>query len=79
MYHKGRSYTFEKAVDGYQLLVPLPFVTKSDIDLQQVGDELVIQVGSQKRTMVLPRALVGMRIHGAKLEDDVLKVQFAPT
>lgn len=78
VYHKGRSYTFEKAADGYQLLVPLPFVTKSDIDLQQVGDELVIQVGSQKRTMILPRALVGMRIHGAKLEDDVLKVQFAP-
>jgi len=79
VYHKGRSYTFEKAADGYQLLVPLPFVTKSDIDLQQVGDELVIQVGSQKRTLILPRALIGMRIHGAKLEDDVLKVQFAPT
>ena len=79
VYHKDRSYTFEKAADGYQLLVPLPFVTKSDIDLQQVGDELVIQVGSQKRTLILPRALIGMRIHGAKLEDDVLKVQFAPT
>jgi len=79
VYHKDRSYTFEKAADGYQLLVPLPFVTKSDIDLQQVGDELVIQVGSQKRTLILPRALIGMRIHVAKLEDDVLKVQFAPT
>ena len=78
IYHRGRSYTFEKAAGGYHLLVPLPFVTKSDIDLQQVGDELVIQVGSQKRALILPRALIGMRIHGAKLEGDVLRIQFAP-
>ncbi len=77
IYHRGRSYTFEKVEDGYHLLVPLPFVTKSDIDLQQVGDELVIQVGSQKRALILPRALIGMRINGAKLEGDVLRVQFA--
>ena len=79
IYHTGRSYTFQKVDDGYNLLMPLPFVTKSDIDLQQVGDELVIQVGSQKRALILPRALIGMRILGAKLEDDVLKVQFAPS
>jgi arsenite-transporting ATPase len=78
IYHQGRTYSFEKTDQGYQLVVPLPFVTKSDIDLQQVGDELIIQVGSQKRTMILPRALIGMQTRGAKLEDDVLKVQFVP-
>jgi arsenite/tail-anchored protein-transporting ATPase len=78
VYHEGRSYSFEKSAEGYQLLVPLPFVSKSDIGVQQVGDELILQVGSQKRNLILPRALIGMKIRGAKLDEDVLKVQFAP-
>ncbi len=76
IYHRGRSYNYEKTADGYQLLVPLPFVTRTDVDLQQVGDELVVQVGSQKRAMILPRALVGMRVSSAKMEDDLLRVSF---
>lgn len=78
IYHQGRGHTFEKLVDGYQLLIPLPFATKAEINLQQVGDELVVQVGSQKRNVVLPRALVGMQTQGAKLEHGVLKIRFAP-
>lgn len=79
LFHRGRSYSFEKGEGDYQLLMPLPFATKSDVDLKQVGDELVIQVGNQKRTLILPRALIGLRVQGAKLEGDTLKIRFAPS
>ncbi len=78
VFHKGRSYDFEKLDRGYQLLLPLTFASKDDVDLRQVGDELVLQVGNQRRTLILPRALVGMEIQGAKMEGDTLKVRFAP-
>jgi arsenite-transporting ATPase len=78
VFHRGRSYDFEKLDKGYQLLLPLVFASKDSLDLKQVGDELVVQVGNQRRTLVLPRALVGMQIRGAKLEENTLKVRFAP-
>lgn len=76
VFHEGKSYSFEKTENGYRLIMPLPFVTKSEVSLQQIGDELVIQVGSQKRNLILPRALVGMQTRGAKLEEEVLRVEF---
>lgn len=79
VYHWGRTYTFEKVGDGYQLLLPLPFASKSDVDLKQLGDELIVQVGNQKRNLVLPRALMGMRTRSAKLEGGTLSIRFAPS
>lgn len=77
IYYQGRSYTFEKWDAGYQLLLPLPFAAKSDVNLKQVGDELIVHVGNQKRNLILPRALVGLRTRSAKLEDGTLKIRFA--
>jgi len=76
VYYHGRGFTFERWDGGYQLLLPLPFTTKSDVDLKQVGEELIVTVGSQKRNLVLPRALVGLRAQGARLEQDTLKIRF---
>ncbi len=78
VFYQGKSYSFEKTEQGYNLIMPLPFAAKSDVNLQQVGDELVIQVGSQKRNLILPRALVGMHTRGARLEDEILRVEFVP-
>lgn len=77
VFYRGRSYDFEKLEQGYQLLLPLVFASKDDVDLRQVGDELVVQVGNQRRTLILPRALIGMEVRGAKMEGDTLKVRFA--
>jgi arsenite-transporting ATPase len=78
VFHHGKGYDFEKTAEGYQLVMPLPFITKSEVDLQQVGDELVIHVGSQRRNLILPRALVGMQTRGARLDGELLRVNFAP-
>lgn len=78
IYHKGRSYTFEKWDGGYQLLLTLPFATKGDVGLKRVGEELIIHVGNHRRNLILPKALAGLRTEGASFEGDTLKIRFVP-
>ncbi|MGE5617661.1 MAG: ArsA family ATPase [Sphingomonadaceae bacterium] len=76
--HRGRGYSFEKTEKGYELLLPLSFTHREDVDLRHIGDELVIQVGNQRRVLILPRALIGMDVRGAKMDGDTLKIRFEP-
>jgi arsenite/tail-anchored protein-transporting ATPase len=63
--------------DGAALRLPLPFADKSDLGLKKIGDELVVRVGAQKRTILLPAALNGYRPSGASFDDgDVLVITF---
>jgi arsenite-transporting ATPase len=63
--------------DGHvELAILLPFASKDEVRLQQVGDELVIQVGAQKRNVILPRSLAGAESDGARLEGNRLVISF---
>lgn len=78
LFHRDRSFSFEKTAEGYDLVMPLPFAAKSDVELRQMGDELIIQIANQRRNLMLPRSISGMRTRGAKLEDGTLRVRFSP-
>ena len=58
------------------LRLPIPFTEKAEIDLKKVGDELIIAVGGEKRTIILPAALSDQRPSGAIFEQGTLKVTF---
>jgi arsenite/tail-anchored protein-transporting ATPase len=58
------------------LRLPLPFVQKGDIELKKVGLEVIVRVGGQKRTIMLPTAMSGYRPAGAHFEDGALRVDF---
>jgi arsenite-transporting ATPase len=58
------------------LRVPLPFAEKGDIDLKKIGLEVVVRVGGQKRTIVLPASLAAYRPRSAQFEDGALSVTF---
>ena len=58
------------------LRLPLPFVEKGDIELKKVGLEVIVRVGGQKRTIMLPSAMSGYRPAGARFEDGALRVDF---
>ena len=58
------------------LRLPLPFAEKGDIDLKKIGLEVVVRVGGQKRTIMLPQALAAYRPRGARFEDGALQVTF---
>jgi arsenite-transporting ATPase len=58
------------------LRLALPFAEKGDIDLKKIGLEVVVRVGGQKRTIMLPQAMAAYRPRGASFEDGALKVTF---
>jgi arsenite-transporting ATPase len=58
------------------LKIPVPFGDKRDLTLKKVGAELVVSVGRQKRTIILPAPLARRRPTGARLENGSLEVSF---
>jgi arsenite-transporting ATPase len=58
------------------LRLPIPFVEKADIDLKKIGLEVVVRVGQQKRTIMLPPALAAYRPRSARFEEGALNVRF---
>lgn len=68
----------EIVIDGDQarLLLTLPFVEKGDIGLNKIGLEVVVRVGDQKRTIMLPSSMTGFKPSGAKVEEGRLRIDF---
>ena len=75
--HQGQIHEIRQEDSQYVLTLSVPFATREEVSLSQVGDELLVQVGNFKRNIVLPRALVGMESRGAKLEGERLSIRFA--
>jgi arsenite-transporting ATPase len=77
-FYRGRPYQVRTANGATFLDVALPFTSKEEVGLSRDGDELVLQVGSWRRTLVLPRALIDVPTKGAKMNDGVLRIEFQP-
>jgi arsenite/tail-anchored protein-transporting ATPase len=58
------------------LRLPIPFVEKADIDLKKIGLEVIVRVGGQKRTIILPPAMAAYRPRTARFESGALEVLF---
>ncbi|HEY3524447.1 MAG TPA: hypothetical protein VGK63_12165, partial [Candidatus Limnocylindrales bacterium] len=78
VHYRGRPYQVVRNERGWSLRVELPFVTREQVQLSRHGDELVLQAAGWRRTLVLPRALVGARTTRARMEDRILAVEFEP-
>jgi arsenite-transporting ATPase len=76
-FYVGRPYTVARMDGEFILSVELPFAAKEQINLSRHADELVIDVGTWRRNLVLPRILVDATTLGAKFDDHVLKIRFA--
>ena len=77
VFYRGRPYSVRREAGGYLLSLELPFTSREEVALARHSDELLIQVGSWRRTLVLPRALVDAATIGAKMDDNTLRIQFA--
>jgi arsenite-transporting ATPase len=65
------------SVDGRaELRLPIPFTNKGELKLSKVGQELIVAVGREKRTIILPSALANHRPSGAGFDDGTLTVTF---
>jgi arsenite-transporting ATPase len=58
------------------LRLPIPFAEKADIDLKKIGLEVIVRVGGQKRTIILPPAMAAYKPRAARFESGALEVHF---
>src|SRR5882762_2925336 len=70
-----RPYVFGKRDGMYEVRLHLPFATKGDIGLFKKGDELVVEVGTLRRHIGLPRSMAMLVPARARLENRILTVE----
>jgi len=58
------------------LRVDVPFAERGDLSLKKIGLEVIVRVGGQKRTIMLPPALGGYATAGARFDDGSLEITF---
>jgi arsenite-transporting ATPase len=61
------------------LSLPLPLAERGEINLKKIGLEVIVRVGTQKRTILLPAALAAYATSGARFEDGALRISFEKT
>jgi arsenite-transporting ATPase len=58
------------------LRLALPFAERGDIELKKIGLEVIVRVGGQKRTIILPPTMAAYATSGARFEGGSLRVTF---
>jgi arsenite-transporting ATPase len=76
IFFKQKPYQFLKKDEQNFIKLHLPFITKKEIDLIKIGDELIIKIGNFKKNIVLPRAYAVLEPRKARLEEDYLLIEF---
>jgi len=76
VYYRGRPYQVRRDDGTYLLTLELPFTSRDEVRITRHADELVLQVGGWRRTLILPRALVEAPTRTARMEDQTLKIEF---
>ncbi len=68
----------ELSSDGKSTVIRIvaPFTEKGEIDLKQIGDELVIKVGEVRRTIILPSGLAQREPSRASFEQGTLEITY---
>ncbi len=70
-----KPYSFEKRDGVYEIRVHMPFAAKGEIGLFKKGDELVVEIGTLRRHIGLPRSMAMLLPSRARLEKGVLTVE----
>jgi len=74
--HDTITQSLTSDADGALLRLAIPFTKKADIGLRQVGLELIVTAGAQRRTIMLPPTLAAYKPVSATYEDGTLEVAF---
>jgi arsenite-transporting ATPase len=71
-----RPFEMRESDEEVTIEILVPFVDRSDLDVFRHGHELYVQVGSYRRSFVLPDSLLRRQVTRARLEHGVLRVSF---
>ena len=78
VYHAEPSYKVENEGDAYTVALRVPGADTADVEAEQFGDNLVVQIANQRRNVTLPTFLAYYRLTGASVEDGWLRAEFVP-
>lgn len=70
--------SFSKTGGRMVVSLHLPFVAKGEVELNKVGDELVVEVGMVRRHLSLPASFAGAAPSRASFNGDRLEIEFNP-
>ena len=73
---EGKPMSIERQDGSYLLTLQLPFITKGEVSLMRSGDELVVTIGNQRHSILLPQVILGRELKGAKLDTGRLYIRF---
>lgn len=79
VFFEGEPMQILQQDNEYVVKLMLPFATKDEADVWVHGEELIVSIGGFRRNIFLPRSLVGLDIHSAKLKAGILSVRFTET
>lgn len=74
--YAGSLQAVEKKGEEYVLRLRLPFVSREQVQMVKHGDELAVSIGNFRRDLILPRALSGLEVRKAQLEEGELILRF---
>ena len=75
-FYKEEPYRLIKENSNYHLKLKLPFLSKNDVELNKLYEELVIRIGGFKRHILLPRQVASLSSVTAKMEGEYLNIVF---
>ena len=75
-FYKEEPFQLTKENGKYNLKLKLPFVSKKDVELSKLYEELVIRIGGFKRHILLPRQVASFNSVTAKMEGEYLNIVF---
>jgi arsenite/tail-anchored protein-transporting ATPase len=75
--HPGSPLEVRMKGDTAELIIDLPFADRDDLELGRRHDELLVRVGSYRRSLLLPDSLRKRTVTAASLRDGRLRVTFA--
>ncbi|HEY8769042.1 MAG TPA: ArsA family ATPase, partial [Thermoleophilaceae bacterium] len=70
--HKELSQELSGQNGKATLRLALPFAERGDIELKKIGLEVIVRVGGQKRTIILPPTMAPYATTGARFEEGAL-------
>ena len=78
VYHSEPSYKIENEGEAYTVSLRVPGAAPGEVEAEQFGDQLVVQIANQRRNVTLPAFLAYYRLAHAHVADGWLSARFEP-
>ena len=75
IFYKNQAYHVQSKKDSYEMKINMPFVSSSnELTVKKINDELVVELGSRRKNIFLPRFTNFMKLDSWNLNNDILTI-----